>query len=141
MSILFSCKIEVPYHGIKKNSKQIAFNRATGNRFIRSNDRAKFAEDWIIQKLRAERLKKRLETITTDINATFIFYFPSTVYYTKKNQKSKKIADLSNLYETVQDALQKANIIENDCQIESHDGSRRKPIDENKYYLEIILSA
>lgn len=140
MKILFKAKFPVPGHGIKKNNKQIAMNRRTGQRFIRTNDKAKFLEEWLIKKLIAEKLKQRLDTITTPINAKFIFYFPKTQYFTKKNERSKKLPDLSNLYETIQDALQKANVIENDTLIDSHDGSRREPIDDVTAWLEIEIT-
>lgn len=138
--ILFYCKFPVPFHGIKKNSKQIAVNRKTGARFIRSNDRAKFAQDWLVKKLTTERLKQGIDTITCDTNIKFIFHIPESLYYTKQGIRSKKVADLSNLYETPQDALQKALIIENDSQVESHDGSRRVPIKDNTAWLEIEIA-
>jgi Holliday junction resolvase RusA-like endonuclease len=52
--------------------------------------------------------------VTYPLHVTFLFY-----------RKDKRHTDLSNLYEFPQDCLQKAGIIENDCQIESHDGSRK----------------
>lgn len=43
----------------------------------------------------------------------------------------KRHVDLSNLYEFAQDMLQSAGIIENDCLVESHDGSRKLYDKEN----------
>lgn len=137
---LFYAVVEVPFHGIKKNSKKIAFNRATGNRFITSSDRAKQAQNHLTSALQYEKKSKWLDTITCDVNARFTFYFPEAFYFTKKGERSKKLADLSNLYELPQDVMQDVGIIENDSLIESHDGSSRKPIKGHKFWLEIELS-
>jgi len=137
--ILFSCKFVVPSHSVKKNGKQISFNKSTGKRFLRSNDKALFYEKWLTQKLMCEKLKQRIDTINEPVILKLQFYFPESKYYTKKNIVSKNLADISNLYESPQDALQKAGIIENDRLVEGHDGSRRIPIKDNAYYLEITI--
>jgi Holliday junction resolvase RusA-like endonuclease len=138
--VLFYAKFQVPYHGIKKNNKQIARNRATGQAFIRSSDKALFAKKWLNQKLIAERLKQRIDMITTDVVAEFIFHFPETLFFTKKGLRSKTLSDLSNLYEMAQDCLQDAGIIENDTNIVNHGNSHRRPIVGSEYWLEIKLS-
>ncbi len=137
--VLFECKFTVPFHGIKKNSKQIAKNRFAGKNFIRSSDKALFAKKWLNQKLLTEKLKQRLDTIADDVIAEFIFYFPKSKYFTKKGLRSKTLPDLSNLYETVQDCLQDARIIENDTCIVNHGSSHRSPINDNQCWLEIRL--
>lgn len=135
---MFKCKVLVQRHSSKKNEK---VTRRRGNKtFIGKSDRAKQAEDWLILKLRSEKLKQRIDTITDDLNAKFTFYFPESVYYTKKGDRSKKLPDLSNLLELPQDVMQKIQIIENDTQICSHDGSRRAVSHDNNYYLEIELT-
>jgi len=135
---MFKCKVLVQRHSSKKNEKE---PRRRGNKtFIGKSDRAKQAEDWLILKLRSEKLKQRIDTITDDLNAKFTFYFPESVYYTKKGDRSKKLPDISNLYELPQDVMQKIQIIENDTQICSHDGSRRAVSHDNNYYLEIKLT-
>lgn len=135
---MFKCTLLVQRHSSKKNEKKI---RRCGNKsFIGKSDRAKTAEDWLILKLRAEKFKQRIDTITDDLNARFIFYFPKSVFYTKKGDRSKKIPDQSNLYELPQDVMEKVKIIENDTQICSHDGSRRMVSKDNNYYLEIELT-
>lgn len=135
---MFKCKVLVRRHSSKKNEKE---PRRRGNKtFIGKSDRAKQAEDWLILKLRVEKLKQRIDTITDDLNAKFTFYFPESVYYTKKGDRSKKLPDISNLYELPQDVMQKIQIIENDTQICSHDGSRRAVSHDNNYYLEIELT-
>lgn len=58
---------------------------------------------------------RHFKTITTPINAKLTFYF--------KNRASE--ADLSNLYEGIQDELKKMKVIEDDKLINGHDGSRR----------------
>lgn len=135
---MFKCKVLVQRHSSKKNEKE---PRRRGNKtFIGKSDRAKQAEDWLILKLRSEKLKQRIDTITDDLNAKFTFYFPESVYYTKKGDRSKKLPDISNLYELPQDVMQKIQIIENDTQICGHDGSRRAVSHDNNYYLEIELT-
>ena len=140
MEILFKCIIEVTRHGVKKNGKQIFKNRATGQRFIASNSKSKHLENLLNAYLLREKLKARLDTIDCDINACMIFYYPESVYFTKAGKRSNKVADLSNLYESVQDAMQKVGIIRNDSLICGHDGSKRLPISDNKYFLKIELT-
>jgi Holliday junction resolvase RusA-like endonuclease len=139
--VLFKCKILVPKHGIKKNNKQLFKNKKTGKMFIASSNSAKQAENILTDKLNIQRLKNRLDTITCEINAQYVFYFPNSVYFTKKGEKSKRLPDLSNLFETVSDALQKAKVIENDILIESFNGSHREPINDNNHWLEIVLTS
>lgn len=130
--------IETNGHGILKNNKQI-FRTKSGRSFISSSDRAKSAQEFLLTKLRIEKLKKRIDVITCDLNASFHFIYPKSVFFTKKGHRSNKVADLSNLYELPQDCLQKSGIILNDSQICSHDSSKRDFVDDNKYYLKIIL--
>lgn len=138
--VLFHVTIPMPAHVSKKNGKEISFNRSTGRRFVRSNDRVLLAQKWLIQKLTTERLKQKIDTITEDIIAEFVFWFPESIYYTKKGERSLKINYLSNLIELPQDCLQTAKIIENDAKVVSLGNSHRRPIKGNQYYLEIKLS-
>lgn len=138
MTTVFKCRVQVPRHSSKKNEKRV---HSHGRRlFIGKSDKAKLSENWLIQKLTVEKLKQRIDTITCDLNAKFTFYFPKTVYFTKKGERSLKLPDISNLYELPQDVMQKIKIIENDTQICSHDGSRRGVSEDNQYWLEIELS-
>lgn len=66
--------------------------------------------------------------ITYRMHVKFLFY-----------RGDHRNVDLSNLYEFPQDVLQKAGIIENDCLIESHDGSR-KLYDKENPRTEIYVS-
>lgn len=137
-NILFRCRVQVARHSSKKNEKE---PRRAGHRvFIGKSQKAKFAEDILKHKLQIEKLKQRVDTISCDLNAKMIFYFPETVYFTKKGDRSKKLPDTSNLYELPQDVLQTVKIIENDTQICSHDGSRRLPSEDGLYWLEIELT-
>lgn len=140
-NILFHAKFKVNRHGILKNSKEIKKNFKTGKSFIGKSDRASDAEKWLLMKLNIEKIKQRVETITCDVKASFIFYYPKTVYFTKKGLRSEKLGDLSNLICLPEDCLQRAGIIANDNLICSLDGSKREPIDSTEYYLEIILEA
>lgn len=136
--ILFECMIETNGHGILKNNKQI-FRTKSGRSFISSSDRAKSAQEFLLTKLRIEKLRKRIDTITCDLNASFHFIYPKSVYFTKKGHRSNKVADMDNLLQLPFDCLQKSGIISNDSQICSLDGSSRGWFDDNKYYLTIVL--
>lgn len=139
--VIFKAKFEVPYHAVLKNNKQISYNKKTGKRFLRSNDRVVFAQNWILNKLFNEKLKSRVDKINCYFNLKLIFYFPESVFYTKKGIRSLKIPDISNLYELPQDLLTKSGIIEDDTLVDSHNGSKRLPIEGSKYYLEIEIES
>lgn len=102
--------------------------------------KAKHAENELMTRLQIQKLKSRIDTITCDVNVRFIFYFPSSLYYTKKGARNKKLPDLSNLYELPQDVMQKLEILENDTQVVSHDGSRRVAVQGSRYFLFIELT-
>ena len=135
--ILFSAYFKVLRHSAKKNEKEIHYRGQ--KKWIANNSKASLAEKWMEHYLVINKLKQRIETIECDLHAKFTFYFPKTVYYTKKGVRSKNLPDLSNLYELPQDALQEVGIISDDTQICSHDGSRREPIDGSEYYIRIEL--
>ena len=134
----FKCLVKVPRHSSKKNEKQPA---KRGRRsFIMKTAAARHVEGVLCSELRKQRfINRAFEPVTGDVWAQFTFFFPKSVYFTKKGQRSKKIPDLSNLYLLPEDCLQKVGIIEDDTQVESHDGSRRAPIDGDQYWLEIKL--
>lgn len=139
--ILFQCFIPVNRHSSKKNEKEPRYNPRTGKSFIGTSHKAKVAADLMITRLRIHKLKQRIdEPINCDINAKFIFYYPKTVYYTKKGVRSRNIGDLSNIYQLPEDILTKVGIIDDDTLICSHDGSERRPIDGVDYFLEIVLT-
>jgi Holliday junction resolvase RusA-like endonuclease len=137
---LFKCIIEVTSHAVKKNGKQIFINKSTGKRFITSSNKAKSLENVLTALLLREKLRAGIHTIKCDINADINFIYPKKIFYNQRGYRSNRVADLSNLYETVQDAMQKSGIISNDSIICSHNGSGRYPTDDNKYYIMIVLT-
>lgn len=153
--ILFKAKIKMPRLASSKNEKTIRKNRRTDQRFIGKKDKTLVVEEWLLRHLNIERITQNIDTpILCDLNAKFTFYFPRSIYFTKKGIRSQNLPDLSNLYELPQDCLQynfcpfpkkhpayrEIKIIGNDQQICAHDGSRRLPIDGTEYYLEIELT-
>lgn len=139
--ILFKCMFPVSRHSSKKNEKEPGFNRRKSRFFIKATEAAILSKNELNNRLIVEKLKQRIDTIGCDVNAKFIFYFPESIFYTKKGVRSKKLPDLSNLYEMPQDCLQAAKIIDDDTIIVSHDGSRRKPIEGARYWLQIELTS
>lgn len=129
--MLFSAKIPVPKHASKKNNKSAFFSKRTGRAWVTRSKDAIDAENYLVSKLSG--LIKA--PITGDIHIKFTFYFKD--FFTDKMQRRKTILDLSNCYLLPEDALQKAGIIENDANICSHDGSRRRPHHENVLEIEI----
>lgn len=134
--ILFQALIAVPSHYTKKNSKQISRNRKTGKRFIRSSNKAQLCESQLAWKLaRLKKLTPNQLAISCPINLQCVFHYKKT----KSGKPTKRVADLSNLLQGPEDALQKAGIILNDKLIESFDGTRRI-YDADKTMLEIIIT-
>lgn len=141
--ILFQARFEVDRHISKKNGKTpyIIWPRGGGKPYavLPTDPIVKQAEEFQMLKLRS--ISNRMQSfkcIGSDVRLWGIFHFYFKNYHlVKKNKRNKKINDLSNLYELPQDALQKAGIIEDDGQIESHDLSRRLPGEKNE--IEIIL--
>ena len=127
-------KINVEKHMVKKNNRPV-FRRPNGFPFIGKSKELKIAENFMHIHLLSQ--KKLLKAIDYPIHVKFLFHFPKEVYYTKKGPISKNLPDLSNLIELPQDALQDANIIDDDHYIHSLDGSRRLVSD--KFMLEILI--
>ena len=126
--ILFHAWIMVDNHVVKKNSRPIFKNRRTGRSFLgKSSDLIK-GETILIQELYNQRTKqKQFELIDIPITATYLFYFPFSEFFTKQGRISRRLPDLSNLFEAPSDALTKAQIISDDTIIHSFDFSRRLP--------------
>lgn len=134
MNLLFSCKIPVQSHAILKNSKQIRRTRA-GKTFLTSSTKAIKAKNDLVHTLKALRSRNQLQTISEPVIMKCTFVFDN--YYTKKGHISKNLPDISNLYQLPEDCLEAAGIIENDRLIDGHDGSRRKPGNENLLIIEL----
>jgi Holliday junction resolvase RusA-like endonuclease len=138
---VFKAIIELPKFPIKKNSKAIFRNRATGRPFIASNSKAQNLMNILnAELLKAKMMNKDFKTIDYDVNVSFQFYVPQKIYYTKQGKRSNKVGDLSNLVESPQDALQKVGILANDSLINGLDGSFRAAIDSDVHKLKIIIT-
>jgi len=101
---------------VLKNAKMIAFNRKTGSRFIKSNERVDRYNNAALLQLRSQWRNQPPITVPVGLKLTFFGAW---------HRVSDNIPDLSNLYEAPQDLLQKAGVLANDRQVEHHDGSRR----------------
>lgn len=147
----FETLIEVKSHGILKNRKKIMSNRQ-GKRWIGTDDEVVSLKRDLVCAFRFNP-HRPLEMFTEYVNVKMIFYFPDDKFYLKQKRKadfdaprvrSKNVADLSNLYQIVEDALQDAFIIEDDYLIESHNGSLRAPSSlvgaSDRYYLKIEIT-
>lgn len=123
---LFFASIPVDNHLSKKNGRSVFLNKATGRMFPGKNNKLRNAEDKIIIELKMQRIQQRIsDPISERLWAIFYFYFKKEDFITKAKEISLRLPDLSNLYELPQDCLQKAGVILNDTQIDSHDLSRR----------------
>lgn len=130
---LFSCRLKVTKHFSQKNSKRIFNNRLVQDPRVAAHKNA------LIKQLQIKKLQNRIDTITTPIQLECVFEYPETVFYTKKGTINKKLIDLSNSLQGVEDALQASGIIYDDNLIFSLDGSTRRPSDDNAYYLTIRI--
>ncbi len=131
--------IPVENHLSKKNGRPIFFNKLRQRHFIGKDARLKSAEDHMILEMKMQRISQNImDPICERIWTIFHFYFSKEDYFTKKGDISLKLPDLSNLYELPQDSLQKAGIILNDTQIESHDLSRRLYSDKPRLDIFIL---
>lgn len=118
--LLFYCMMPVESHTSKKNQKKI-YKRRGGGMFIGNDKRTSEALEALVLNFTLQASKQLEGPISEPIQAIFRFHYPLT----KKGNKPKRVADLSNLYQGPEDALQKAGVILDDNLIESHDGSRR----------------
>lgn len=135
--VLFRTIIQVESHVVKKNSKSAFFHKASGKAWVTRNPKAIKAENDLIKTLEIERVRQlHGETIRGDIQVTLIFTFDN--YFTGKMRRNKMLPDLDNLFCLPLDALTKAGVYEDDNQVVSLDGSRRRPGEKN--LLEIIIT-
>ncbi len=132
--MLFQCKLKVTKHFSQKNSKRIFNNRLV------QDPKVKAHKDALIRQLQAQKLKQRIETITVPINLEVQFYYPQSVFYTKKGTINKKLIDLTNSIQGIEDSLQTAGIIEDDNLVFALNGSTRHPSPDNDYYLTICIT-
>lgn len=133
--LLFSAKVYVDRHVSKKNGRDT--HGRGRRRFPGKSPKLRTAENtYMFQLLKQKRAHGINEPIRSDVHLLCRFYFKN-YYLKRKKVRSRKLNDQSNLYELPQDILKKAGIIEDDCQVCSHDGSRRLPGDSN--YTEIFI--
>jgi Holliday junction resolvase RusA-like endonuclease len=137
---VFKAIIELPRFPIKKNSKAIFRNRATGRPFIASNSKAQNLMNILNAELLKAKMMNKCGLIDYDVNVAMEFYFPAKTYWTKQGKRSNKVGDISNLYQSIEDGLQKVGILANDSLICSHNGSFRAAIDSDVYKLKIIIT-
>lgn len=136
--LLYYFCVNVESHVVKKNRRPIYTNKATGKTFIGKSKELSSAEQFLELQLKSQANKQGLkEPINEPIWAILHFYFPRDIFFTQKNEISKKLPDLSNLLELPMDSLQKAGVLENDTLVHSFDLSRRLYADE--FRLEIFL--
>lgn len=133
--------IEIEKHVVKKNNRPIWRGR------IGKSKELIFAEDFLRRAFRTQANHQEItEPLTGPIWVIMHFYFTTDRYYIKQSKRkedangkirSRKLPDLSNLYELPQDCLQAAGIILDDNLIESHDLSRRLVGENNR--LEVFI--
>lgn len=141
----FICVIQLEKHGSKKNRKTIARNRKTGKMFIRSDDAEALISQSMTKRFFYEAQAQGIMKPYTGpvwMQATFVFKREDFFCKAKgkggpAGRRNSKIPDLSNLYQLPEDCLQSAKVIENDSQIDSHDGSRRIPGDSTRLELRL----
>jgi len=108
-------RLTIPGHPlVLKNSKQIIVVK--GRRIIKSNPRVEAYEHRAIAVL-CEQWGRR-PPIVDAVNLAI-------VSYGAWKRSGGNIPDASNLYQLPEDLLEAAGILEDDRQVESHDGSRR----------------
>lgn len=137
MKKLFHAVIPVDRHIVKKNSRPIWRGRLGKSMALRNAENTLTLA--IIQEMKSIDNNQMNYPITTDVSAKITFYFPTKRFFTKEGKRNKKLPDISNLYELVQDCLQKAGVLFDDNQIDNHDGSRRKPWPSERYAVAIEL--
>lgn len=99
---------------VLKNSKQIV--RVNGRTIIKSNPNVEAYQHKAIAQLCEQ--SRNCMPINQHINVAI-------KSFGAWKRSSENLPDASNLYQMPEDLLQAAGIIENDRQIESHDGSKR----------------
>lgn len=138
---VFDAFFELSRHSLKKNQKSIGYRKTSKGvkPFIRDAKNGLLSNELSVNLKAALRKYENFKPIDTSIIAEFTFYFPNEKFFTKKKTQSLTIGDLSNLYQGVEDCLQKCQVIKNDALICGHDGSRRVPWDKPTYGLKIVL--
>jgi len=90
---------------VKKNTRPVYINKATGKRFIGKSKRLKEYEDMAVAQLEKQIIREKQDT--------FPLFEPIKIIY-KFYRKDKRRVDCSNMIEAPQDCLIKAGIISDD---------------------------
>ena len=109
----------------QKNSKSIAYNRGTGKPFIMSNQNVKTWQNTAAIELLRYRIKEPLQGRQE----------LSVMFYVKDNRRR----DLDNMLTTIQDALVKAGILEDDSWKSLKIGEVDAELDKENPRAEITL--
>lgn len=110
-------KLSIPGRPVVlKNNKKIATNRKTGRTFIKSNKRVEQYMKRAVLVLRSQWNGKEPFGGSVALKITA---------YLAGRRDSGNLPDMSNLLQCPEDILQAAGIIEDDRNVEHHDGSRR----------------
>lgn len=121
-AILFHHTFKVDSHVSKTNDKLISFNKRTGRRFLRNDDRILRHQDAMVLHLHRARINLCLDNkLQGYLWGLFIFRFTKSDFYTLKGSR-RKIPDIDNLLKLPLDCLQKADVIENDTQFDQITG-------------------
>ncbi len=134
--LLFHASIEVSAFSSKKNRKVIHRNFQTGRNFIGSDPKHAKLDRILVCALQSIARNLHFnKPINFAVRAVFLFHSPN--WLTKKGSINKRAGDLSNLIQGPEDSLMAAQIIEDDSQILSYDGSRKILSQDTK--IEIYL--
>ncbi len=121
-TVLFSCTLPGRCY-VKKGTQKVF-----GNRLVYSPQFQMWQRQAILEIANIKMKLNWKQPVTDFVHLKCLFFFG--------NHQAE--ADLSALYEGVQDVLEKCKIIENDRLILSHDGSR-KLFEKDKWFTEVRL--
>ncbi len=149
--IKFKASFKLPNHEVKKNRRKIMTNFKTNKPFIGKSKILLDAELVMINNLKLERMRQKSQTIGGDLWMIAIFETDRKVLLRKDGVRKKTSANLSNLYQLVEDCLQVPKItktgkrtsngsgaIIDDDQIRAHDWSRIVAGDTTQLHLYLI---
>jgi hypothetical protein len=133
--LLFRAVIRVEKHFSKKNGWTIGYRRG-GGAFIRSGNKARSAEQFLVSELQdGERFSSVSYPICLPMFA--VLHFELDNFYTTKGEINLRSGDTTNISQGVEDALQKAGIIRDDALITTILGRRRFGL-QNQVTIELF---
>ena len=139
--MIYHAYFPVDEHVVKKNNRNIFVNKKTGRMFPGKSKKLVSAENWLTMCFKSQLAKWGLSLpIQVPVKAQFVFYYPEDEFYTKQGTISRKLPDLSNLYQLPEDCLQAAGVIQNDWQIFSHTDCYRSPWDEKALLVSLYTA-